>query len=290
MVAAFPEKKQLLISPDVLLLSSNPQGDCSAFTMAICALLKCLGIGYELVAAAVNPEDPAIYSHVYPRAVLKDGTRLVLDAHAMPGPGDEVPEQDIFRKQVYDSHGMPVSDQPSGFKGLHMYEWRGGLGDLSAADLAALDSVDVSGDPYTNAIESGASGATYYPTLSGSSSGSGFNWGNEISSLLNQWTKIGGQVVAPQVTETTSKAGTSISGPASALTNLGSGLSSVSSSGLMTALILVSLQSSQSRRLGVKGEACTNGGESETRLRMRDWFKPERASLLRLRRRPGQVP
>lgn len=237
-VAAFPEKKQLLISPDVLLLSSNPQGDCSAFTMAICALLKCLGIGYELVAVAVNPEDPAIYSHVYPRAVLKDGTRLVLDAHAMPGPGDEVPAQDIFRKQVYDSHGTPVSDQPSGFRGLHMYEWRGGLGDLSAADLAALDSVDVSQSGQAANLDYGGSGATYTLYPSGSSgSSSGFNWGGEIANLLNQWTKIGGQVVAPQVTQTTSKAGTSITGPSSALTSLTSGLSA-SSSGWMTLLLI----------------------------------------------------
>ncbi len=129
-VAAFPEKKQLLISPDVLLFESYPQGDCSAFTMAICAVLKCLGVRYELVAVAVDPSEPSIFTHVYPRAVLKDGTRLVLDAHAMPGPGQEVPPQDVFRKQVFDSQGSPVADAGvlPRFKGLHQYQWRG-MGD-----------------------------------------------------------------------------------------------------------------------------------------------------------------
>src|ERR1039458_281305 len=67
MVAAFPDKKQLLVSPDdttLMLLSSHPQGDCSAFTMAICALLRCLGVNYELVAIAQTD----VFNHVYPRA------------------------------------------------------------------------------------------------------------------------------------------------------------------------------------------------------------------------------
>jgi hypothetical protein len=152
LVEAFPEKKQLLISPD-LLLTSYPQGDCSAFTMAICALLKCLGIGYELVAVAADGRDPSIFSHVYPRAIVEGGARLVLDAHAGPYPGWEVPAEDVFRKQVYDSQGTPVSDQPSGFKGLHMYQWRGGMGDVvcdsegnCADDGSSIDSSGASVD------------------------------------------------------------------------------------------------------------------------------------------------
>ena len=90
-VQAFPEKKQLLIAPDALLVEAQPAGDCSAFTMAVCALLKCLGVPYEMVAVATNANDPAIFTHVYPRAVLEGGARLPLDAHAGDWPGWEAP-------------------------------------------------------------------------------------------------------------------------------------------------------------------------------------------------------
>ena len=259
-VAAFPEKKQLLVSPDVL-LTQYPQGDCSAFTMAICALLKCLGIGYELVAVAADGRDPSIFSHVYPRAVLGDGSRLVLDAHAMPGPGEEVPAEDVYRKQVYDSQGAPVSDQPTGFKGLHMYQMRGGLGDCTADDAGNVtctaDSVpapvygptdsQLSGGLCASGYVVDSAGNCYNPSnplnsLTGSTTTAAggttpFNWSSEIANLANAWTKIGGQVVAPQVTQTGAN-GTSITGPASALTSLTSGISSMSSGSLIELLLI----------------------------------------------------
>jgi len=157
LVAAFPEKKQLIVDPVALLGMDRPAGDCSAFTMLVCALLRRLWVRYELVTVAVDPEEPSIFTHVYPRAVLdvlRPGSsrqleaagadarvRLPLDAHAGTAPGWEVPAQDVFRKQVWDAHGQPIADGDSRrFTGLHEYI---GLGD-DAADVA---SIDVTYDP-----------------------------------------------------------------------------------------------------------------------------------------------
>lgn len=242
LVAAFPEKKQLIVSPDVLFLS-YPQGDCSAFTMGVCALLKCLGIGYELVAVAADARDPSIYTHVYPRAVLSDGTKLALDAHAGDYPGWEIPPEDTFRKQAYDASGTPVFESPR-FQGLHQYQWRG-LGDDDLSDIDEITYNLATGatplDPvYANYADGATNSSLPLSTVAASTTGtspsSGFNWSSEIANLANAWTKIGGQVVAPQVTETSGN--TSISGPASALTSLTSGISSMSGSSLMELLLI----------------------------------------------------
>jgi hypothetical protein len=277
MVSAFPEKKQLLIAPDALLLSDAPHGDCSAFTMAICALLRCLGVGYEMIAVAASPADPSLYTHVYPRAILESGARLPLDAHAGDAPGWEVPKQDVFRKQVYDASGAPVSDkQQSSFKGLHYYSGRG-LGDtcqsydddgncllydssstsLGTEDCAFGPAVDgicpsasasqvSSANTQLNSILS--SGVLSSGSSSGSSSSSSSSGSNAIDSgimsLLNTWSKIGGQVVAPTTTVVGAN-GQMISTPSSSLWALSASglLGNLSSSGSssMWLLLLVGL-------------------------------------------------
>src|SRR5271157_5434252 len=70
LVSAYPEKRQLLISPSVVLRAPNPAGACSTFSMLIAAMLESLGVQWELVTVAVEPEDPMLYSHVFVRAVL----------------------------------------------------------------------------------------------------------------------------------------------------------------------------------------------------------------------------
>jgi len=275
LVSAFPEKKQLLIAPDALLLSDAPQGDCSAFTMAICALLRCLGVGYEMVAVAASPADPSLYTHVYPRAILESGARLPLDAHAGDAPGWEVPKQDVFRKQVYDASGAPVTDrQQSSFKGLHYYSGRG-LGDtcqtyddegncllydsssssLGTADCAFGPAVDgicpsASASQVSNAntqlnsiLSSGVLSSGSSSGSSGSSSSSGSNAiDSGIMSLLNTWSKIGGQVVAPTTT-IMGPNGQMISTPSSSLSALSASglLSSLSSSSSSSMMLLLGL-------------------------------------------------
>ena len=125
LVAAFPEKKQLIVDPVALLQMNPPAGDCSAFSMLVCALLNCLGIRSELVTVAASPAEPDVYTHVYPRAVLEGGARMPLDAHAGDAPGWEVPAGDVFRKQIWDASGTPVGDSAQAPSRLHEYVMRG---------------------------------------------------------------------------------------------------------------------------------------------------------------------
>jgi hypothetical protein len=124
---------QGLIAPDILLAQmadgQRMEGDCAIFTAMLCAMLKVAGVPWEIVTVAVNPREPEIFSHVYPRAVMGDGRRLPLDASHGTYPGWQVPSSDVSRVQVWDESGNPVSDRGSRFDGLHNYGLRG-LGDV----------------------------------------------------------------------------------------------------------------------------------------------------------------
>jgi len=144
LIAAFPEKKQLIVDPIALLGMPHPAGDCSAFTMLVCALLRCLGVRYELVTVAADPEEPALFTHVYPQALIETAgpdarVRLALDVHAGKSPGWEVPAQDVFRRQVWSADGQPIPDQASRFTGLHEYVSRG-FGD-DASDVTVTSDM-----------------------------------------------------------------------------------------------------------------------------------------------------
>jgi hypothetical protein len=116
---------QGLIAPDILIRMDRPQGDCAIFTEMLCAMLRVAGVPYEIVTVAVNPSEPEIFSHVYPRAVLNDGRRLPLDASHGAYPGWQVPSSDVTRVQVWDESGNPIGDRGSRFDGLHNYGMRG---------------------------------------------------------------------------------------------------------------------------------------------------------------------
>jgi hypothetical protein len=145
-VAAFPQKRQLLISPEVVVRAQRPAGDCTTFSMLIAAMLEALGMRWELVTVAVDPEDPTNYSHVFVRAVLDDGARLTLDGSHGKHPGWEVPRAHRFRRQVWDSDGEPITDQapPISTLGAYMPRPRWGLGDDS------VDVGDESGGTYSD--------------------------------------------------------------------------------------------------------------------------------------------
>jgi len=235
------DELQLLISPEALLKMQQPKGDCAVFTTLICALLQCAGIGWEIVTVAVDPRSPGIFSHVYPRAVLQNGTRLPLDASHGKYPGWEVPAQRVTAKQIWDSQGNPIQDQDRGtFRGLHgVPSMRRGFGCCGGYEGLGQDDTDFSAletpvvDPNASAELSwetsqlnpyaGLTTPTVVnpPSTGGaptSSSGSSA-LGTEISSLLNAWTKIGGQVVAPTTTVCNS-AGVCSQTPASSGTSL----------------------------------------------------------------------
>jgi hypothetical protein len=176
---------QLLISPDVLVRMADRRGDCAIFTELICAFLSVLGVPWEIVTASVDPREPGVFSHVYPRAVMPDGSRIALDASHGRFPGWRVPSAHTFRDQVWDMDGRPVEDRGSRFDGLHGYVGRG-LGDdkTTLSDPGGWFSID-------------QGGGTPAPAAAPAPAGGGFDWGSLLGGLANQWTQIGGRILAP---------------------------------------------------------------------------------------------
>lgn len=139
---------QGLISPDALVRMPKPQGDCAIFTDCLCAFLRVFGVPYELVTLAVNPREPQEYSHVFCYAVLENGDRLPLDASHGQYPGWQVPSSDVFRRQVWDEDGNPVTDRGKRFDGLHGYGLRGwGMGQWVCPDPSNPDTCYDDGTP-----------------------------------------------------------------------------------------------------------------------------------------------
>jgi hypothetical protein len=130
-------KLQLLISPDVLVRMARLEGDCAIYTMMLAAMLKSLGLHWEICTGAVNGAEPDVFSHVWPRVILEDSGREPLDASHGKYPGWQVPGHDIYRLKVWDESGREVANQARRFDGLHAYRphRRGrGLGALVCLD------------------------------------------------------------------------------------------------------------------------------------------------------------
>ena len=197
---------QGLISPDVLVQMDSPEGDCAIFTECVCAFLRVLGVPYEMVTVAVNPQEPSVYSHVYLYAVMPDGSRLPIDASHGLYPGWQVPSSDVFRRQVWDENGRPVEDRGSRFDGLHNYALRGmGVAPLDPSLDVSEGGSYVPPPPATSYDSPGfdiftSNDPGWFAGGSSSSGGGASPWGGFIANLANQWTKIGGQVIAPTVT------------------------------------------------------------------------------------------
>lgn len=192
------DELQLLITPAALVRMRKPEGDCAIFTMLICAFLKCLGVPYEIVTAAVDPNDPELFSHVWPRAVMPDGTRISLDASHGEYPGWQVPKEHIFRLQVWDAAGNAVPDEGArSWNGLHGYHMRG-MGLTDNIDYAGpeLDT----GSYYNPTQETGNFNLPAASDFSSGSPSSGNALTNLFASLANQWTQIGSRVIAPTTT------------------------------------------------------------------------------------------
>jgi hypothetical protein len=145
------DQLEMLVTPAVMVRSSQPQGDCDDFTMMVCALLKCMGLDFEIVTVAADPYDQSQFSHVYCRAVLPDESRIPLDASHGRQPGWCVPPSRTFRLQVWDESGRPVQDQVARrFNGLHGYVAGRGLSGFRGM---GQDDGDNSGDDSTGSSE-----------------------------------------------------------------------------------------------------------------------------------------
>ena len=152
-----PDELQLLIRPDALLKMREPKGDCAVYTTLICAMLDCCGLDWEICTVAVDPRQPGVYSHVYPRVILPNGRRVPMDASHGKYPGWEVPAEHMTAKQVWDREGNPVEDSAAQqFDGLHGYLYGG-------ADRRGLGQDDDGGDD-------GGDGSTAGTDTSGSTS------------------------------------------------------------------------------------------------------------------------
>ena len=144
------DQLQLLIEPSVLVRMRQMRGDCAIYTMLICAFLDCFHVPWEIVTLAVNPSQPTIFGHVFPRVVLPDGRRVALDASHGKYPGWQVPRNHTFRSQAWDQDGEPIPDTPT-FEGLHDYVptpagmWRSGLGQDDSIPTLPVDTSSTSG-------------------------------------------------------------------------------------------------------------------------------------------------
>ena len=132
------DQLELLVTPPVMVRSSRPQGDCDDFTMMVCALLKLLGVGFEIVTVAADGVDPSRFSHVFCRAVLSDGSRIPLDASHGKYPGWCVPASRTYRIQVWDESGAPIKDAGSKWNGLHGFIAGAGRGVQGLRGFAGL--------------------------------------------------------------------------------------------------------------------------------------------------------
>jgi transglutaminase-like putative cysteine protease len=109
------DQLELLIAPSALLHMNNPEGDCDDFTMLTCALLAALGVRSQVVCICCDLDDPARFSHVYPRAYLPEvNSWMAVDSSHGSHPGWKVPARHTFREQRYDLNGNCAADLKGG--------------------------------------------------------------------------------------------------------------------------------------------------------------------------------
>ena len=249
-------ERDFLQWPALIVRGKVREGDCDCFTMFMCALLEYMGVPWRIVTVKCDPKDPSRWAHVYAVIDLENGRRLPLDASHFKQPGEEVPAHHVFEYAEWgmDGERLPVQRNPIPMghyrrRGMGAYGRRCGFGQDPAVDGSAgsipVDptTVDASGSssgalfPYTTPISIPSGSAA--PTSSGISPATT----SALANLAAAWSKIAGQVIAPQTTIQTPQ-GLLISGPSGAITstvtgsNILSGLTSASSSSLMPLLLI----------------------------------------------------
>lgn len=183
-------QQDLLTSPSVLIRLNDPAEDCDGFTMLVCALLRAMGVRYQIVTVAASPDDPSRWSHVFAMAMLPGGP-LPLDASHGAGPGWMVPSSHTFRWQCWDENGKAVDTPRPQQRGLH--GWVPATNGLAEVDLSSGFSYDPTSDNSGGVINpnTGETGVTPWgtpaTTLSpiSNSPGSSFNLTSFLNNLTN---------------------------------------------------------------------------------------------------------
>lgn len=182
----------LLIAPSVLVRMKDPAEDCDGFTMLCAALCSILGLPVFIATAAVSPDDPSRWSHVFPCAMV-NGAVVPLDASHGKFPGWMVPRSRIYRFQAWSLDAKPVDIGISKFQGLHGYVRRGrgrrGMGDDvtdQALIDAGLDPTDYLGTTGGGTLVNGVLQSTPGPASSSSS----FDFGTFFNSLFGNAAKV----------------------------------------------------------------------------------------------------
>ena len=98
----FPDNdKELLISPDALLLMPKSMGDCDDFSVLISTMLYALGFKVWFVTIAADETMPEKFSHVYTKAYMQHDMRdIYLDASHGHYPGWE--HKQAYRKAEWE--------------------------------------------------------------------------------------------------------------------------------------------------------------------------------------------
>lgn len=249
-------QRELLNPPPVLLRMKRPQGDCDDYTMLVCALLKCLGVNFEIVTIAADPHEPERWSHVYAVAIVEGGDRFPMDTSHGKYPGWEVPREHMLRYQAWDETGEALAGRgPAVRSRLNGYMPRGlgrrpvrrrrglfGLGQDAGSDPGA-SAVATANDFWSSIgtdiqalpADLGLS-VTPLPSSGGSSALS-----PQAFSLANTFAGIFGKIVAPTTTITNPQ-GLSVQTPsgnaASVLSSMSPSLSATSSSSILMLALL----------------------------------------------------
>jgi len=207
-MALYGETDQVdfLVSPSVLLRMNKPAEDCDGQTMLACVLLCVLlgvrGVDAEIVTVQADRMRPGEWSHVYPRAVLPGGQRIVIDTTNGPWPGWEVPGYDVQAKQVWDLNGNPIGDSTPYIKDTRMHGYvrggRRGIGDTSYTDLSAQASALTPTDYSTLDSAIGADLLAGTPGIVPStSSTSSLNLNQLLNTLASAGTQLGKMALLP---------------------------------------------------------------------------------------------
>lgn len=222
-------ERDFLQWPTLVVRGVVREGDCDCFTMYMLCLLECLGVPWRIVTVKCDPHAPDRWAHVYAVIDLEDGRRLPLDASHFKRPGEEVPANHVFEYAEWDMEGnrMPIQFRPVPM-GAYRSRGFGDPGDPMSEDpyagltpdqLAALASAGAVGDPLTGSPLPSSSPAITPATASA------------LANLASAWTKIAGQVIAPQTTIQTPQ-GLLVTGPSGAIQNTAlPGISSLTAGG-----------------------------------------------------------
>jgi hypothetical protein len=195
----------LLIAPSVLVRMKDPAEDCDGFTMLCAALCSILGLPVFIATAAVSPDDPSRWSHVFPCAMV-NGSVLPLDASHGPGPGWMVPRSRIYRFQAWGLDGRPIDVGIAKFQGLHGYVRMRGMGacDYEGDPTCYSSPVDITTDPISTTGNPCGAGflvdgvCQMSPgSLTTGGGGSSFDLSNFFNSLFGNAAKVAAVATAP---------------------------------------------------------------------------------------------